>query len=180
MKLGLGLTDSDDELLDLVDQNDQVIGYSARRMIYAQQLSNFRVVNAFLINDRGQVWIPRRTKSKKLFPLCLDTSVGGHVMVGESYKQAFRRELQEELNLDLSQVPFKFLFKLVPHEQAVSAFMHVYLIKTNQAPNYNQDDFVSASWYDLAALQSLIKQGEPTKGDLPILLNMLQKADLSF
>lgn len=170
----------DQELIDLVDQNDQVVDQKDRMTVYDQNLSNFRVINAFLINDQGKIWIPRRTATKKLFPLCLDASVGGHVVSGETYDQAFKRELQEELNLNLSQVRFKFLTKLVPHIDLVSAFMHVYLIKTNQAPNYNQTDFTSAEWYSLLELKSLVEQNEPMKGDLPILINMLQTADLSF
>ena len=42
-----------DELLDIVDQNDQVIGQALRSEIYSQKLTNFRVVNAFLINKQG-------------------------------------------------------------------------------------------------------------------------------
>jgi isopentenyldiphosphate isomerase len=103
-----------DELLDIVDQNDEVIGQKYRAEIYAEKSSNFRVVNAFLINSWKQVWIPRRSPHKKLFPLCLDASVGGHVISGESYDQAFRRELQEELNIEVSHVSYRLLSKLTP------------------------------------------------------------------
>ena len=89
-----------DELLDLVDFNDQIIGTKLRSEVYAQNLNNFRVVNLFLSNDQNQLWIPRRTASKKLFPLSLDTSMGGHVSSGESYEEALKRELQEELGIE--------------------------------------------------------------------------------
>jgi isopentenyldiphosphate isomerase len=82
-----------DELLDIVDQNDKVIGRKLRSEIYENKMSNFRVVNAFLINDNGQLWIPRRSANKRIFPSCLDTSMGGHVSSGETYEDAFKREL---------------------------------------------------------------------------------------
>ena len=88
-----------EEILDLVSQEDIVIGQLPRSEVYNQKLSNFRAVTAFIINEQGQLWIPRRTKNKRIFPLCLDTSMGGHVEAGESYQQAFERELLEELNL---------------------------------------------------------------------------------
>jgi hypothetical protein len=47
-----------DELLDLVDENDQAIGQKLRSEIYHEKLSNFRVVNAFLINDQGTALDP--------------------------------------------------------------------------------------------------------------------------
>ena len=52
---------NEDELLDLVNEQDQVIGCRERGEIYKEGLTNFRVVNAFLVNDAGQLWIPRRT-----------------------------------------------------------------------------------------------------------------------
>lgn len=162
-----------DELIDLVDQNDQVIGQKYRSEIYSENVSNFRVINALLINSKKHVWIPRRSAHKKLFPLCLDASVGGHVAAGESYEQAFERELQEELNIELSQVQHQILAKLTPQDNGVSAYMHVYLIMTDKEPVYNTNDFISAAWYEISQLQSMIKKGEPTKGDLPILVNHL-------
>lgn len=65
----------------------------------AKGLSNFRVVNAFLVNPEGKLWIPKRTSDKRIFPDCLDVSMGGHVESGESYEQALERELAEELNI---------------------------------------------------------------------------------
>ena len=100
---------SEEELLDLVDEQDRVIGARFRSEIYRDGLNNFRAVNAFLVNDFGQLWIPRRTAAKRIFPLCLDMSVAGHVASGEDYLTAFRRELYEELNLVLDDVSWKFI-----------------------------------------------------------------------
>ena len=96
-------------------------------------------------------------------------------MSGESYQQAFERELQEELNMEISQLSHSLLAKLTPHQHNVSAYMHVYVIMTDKDPVYNQSDFVSAAWLSMAELQLLIKKGEPVKGDLPVLVNLLQE-----
>lgn len=162
-----------DELLDIVNEYDQVIGQKCRSEVYNQKLSSFRVINAFLINDQNQLLIPRRTKHKKLFPSCLDVSVGGHVTAGETYQQAFERELKEELNLNLVECDYTMIGKLTPHEHIVSAFMHFYVIKSSIMPDYNKDDFESACWMSIQELQEKIKQGEPSKGDLPILIDFL-------
>ncbi len=162
-----------DELLDIVDECDQVISQKFRSEIYEQQLSCFRVINAFLINDQQQLLIPRRTKYKKLFPLCLDASVGGHVMAGETYQQAFERELKEELNLNLTECDYAMIGKLTPHEHGVSAFMHFYMIESSIMPDYNKEDFESACWISVQELQEKIKKGESVKSDLPLLINFL-------
>ena len=59
------------EWLDLGDENDQVVGQIARDDAWAQRRA-VRVVNAFLVHRRGELWIPRRTASKRMFSGGLD------------------------------------------------------------------------------------------------------------
>lgn len=160
----------DDELLDLVDESDRVIGQMLRSKIAAEHLSNFRVINALIRNSKGELWIPRRTADKRLFPSCLDVSVGGHVESGETYDATFRREAQEELNLDINTVPYHLLGKLTPHEHAVSAFMQVYEITSDETPEYNRADFSEYEWIAPKAFLDRFLQGERVKGDLPLLV----------
>jgi isopentenyldiphosphate isomerase len=162
-----------DELLDIVDQEDQVIGQQLRSMIYENKLSNFRVVNAFLMNSKGELWIPRRTKEKRVFPLCLDASMGGHVTSGESYQQALVRELQEELGMDLQTVSYECIGALYPHKHKTSAFMRIYLIHTDKAPHYNTKDFLEYFWLMPHKVLDRIQAGDKCKGDLPCMIKYL-------
>ena len=73
-----------DELLDLVNEHDEVVGQVRRSEAWARRLP-VRGVNAFVRNSRGQLWFPRRTADKRHYPNCLDMSVGGHVESGEDY-----------------------------------------------------------------------------------------------
>lgn len=161
-----------DECLDLVDQNDAVIGQKKRSEIYAEHLSNFRVVNAFIINSKGELWIPRRTAHKKVFPLCLDMSVGGHVESGETYDETFKRETQEELNFDTDKYQVRLLGHLTPQKDGVSAFMNVYEIKMDETPDYNTEDFFEYLWLTPKALLERTISGEKVKSDLPKLVKI--------
>ena len=161
-----------DELLDLVDNSDRVIGQASRSEIYRLGLNNYRVINAFLVNDRGLLWIPRRSANKRIFPLCLDMSVGGHVISDESYEDAFRRELLEELNICLEMVSWRHLGYMTPHDHGVSAFMQVYEIRSNLVPAYNRDDFVEYSWVEPEEVLKQIGRGERAKDDLPKLIKI--------
>jgi isopentenyl-diphosphate delta-isomerase len=129
----------EDELLDVVDRDDHVIGQRRRSELYAENSSDFRAINVFLVNDQGQVWLPRRTVWKQLYPLCLDMSCAGHVKSGESYEDALKRELKEELNLDLEQVPCRLLGYLTPYDDGVSMFMKVYEIHDHRTPEWNRE-----------------------------------------
>ncbi len=159
-----------DEDLDLVNENDEVIGKEKRSIIYKNKMKNFRAVNVFLVNDEGKIWIPRRVKEKVVFPLSLDASVGGHVASGETYEEAFAREVKEELNLDLKDVKYKYLGHLSPHKDGTSAFQKVYEIRYNQDPNFNRDDYITYYWLTPQEIIDRLEHGDKAKGDLPILI----------
>ncbi|MBI1754692.1 NUDIX hydrolase [Candidatus Azambacteria bacterium] len=161
-----------DEFLDIVDENDTVVGKKKRSEVYAEHLSNFRVVNAFAVNSKGEMWIPRRSAGKRIFPLCLDMSMGGHVESGETYEDALKRETEEELNIDTDKADVRLLGHLTPQKDGVSAYMNVYEIKMDEASDYNKSDFVEYFWLTPKALFDRIANGEKTKGDLPKLVKI--------
>jgi isopentenyl-diphosphate delta-isomerase len=68
-----------DEWLDLVDENDVVIGKKLRSEVHAEKLHNYRAINVFIRNAKGELWIPRRTAHKQLYPLGLDFSCAGQL-----------------------------------------------------------------------------------------------------
>lgn len=161
-----------DEYLDLVNEQDEVIGRKLRSEVYAEGLSNFRVVNAFIVNAEGKLWLPRRVPNKRIFPLCLDMSMGGHVESGESYDQAFARETKEELSIDVGATSWRILGHLTPQDDEVSAFMNVYEMRSEETPLFNKDDFIESFWLTPEELFAKIAKGEKTKGDLPKLVKM--------
>lgn len=161
---------SNDEYLDLVDEGDNVIGKMRRSQVYAESRTNFRVVNAFIVNEGGLLWIPRRTADKRVFPCCLDMSMGGHVESGEHYHEAFRRELREELNLDPEVCSYRLMGKLTPHGHHVSAFMQVYEVRIRGEVAYNQADFTEAFWMTPQEVLDRLAAGDKSKDDLPRLI----------
>ena len=165
---------SDDEILDLVSQNDIVIGQEKRRNVHSKNLSNFRVINGFICNTQKHLWIPRRHPQKKLFPLHLDASVGGHVSSGETYEAAFKREAQEELNLNIDAFDHAPIARLTPHTHGTSAFMWVYIIRSDVAPNYNKNDFLEYYWLSIEGILKKISSGDKAKSDLPIILREIE------
>ncbi|WP_315941265.1 GNAT family N-acetyltransferase [Deinococcus sp. Marseille-Q6407] len=158
----------EEEWLDEVDERARVVGRVERQDHWnAPRPGRYvRVINAFVVNRAGQLWIPRRTRSKRSFPGCLDMSVGGHVGAGESYEAAFRRETREELNWDTDRLAWEDLGLFSPMEAPLSAFMHVYVIRSEEAPPYNPADFSGAEWLTPDELLARIAAGDPAKGDL--------------
>lgn len=162
-----------DEILDLVNEKDEVIGQKKRSEIYAKHLLGFRVINGFICNSEKKLWIPRRHAQKKLFPLHLDASVGGHVLTGENYEEAFSRETYEELGIKIHNTPHKKIARLTPHEHKTSAFMWIYIINSNTVPNYNTQDFTEYYWLSIDEFFERLSYGDKAKSDLiPILTHI--------
>jgi len=163
----------DAEILDLVDEEDRIIGQIERDAAYAQNKKNIRVVNGFVVNKEGKLWIPRRSSTKRIFPSGLDFSIGGHVDTGESYETAFERETHEELNIELKNTPYKPVGYLTPYKDGVNCFMKVYEIHSDTAPDYNKDDYVSYEWLTPEELLQKLDNGEISKADLPVVIKKL-------
>jgi isopentenyldiphosphate isomerase len=159
-----------EEILDLVNENDEVVEQKGRTEVHANQLTNYRVINCFIKRSDGKLWIPRRQSNKRLFPNCLDVSCGGHVSSGETYEEAFAKEMMEELNIDVTKTPYKELGTCRPHLDGTSAFMHVYEIESDEAPQYNPEDFTGYEWLSPLEVLTKLEAGDKSKDDLPRLI----------
>jgi len=87
------------ELIDVVDESDsdKVISQTEAGLAHLFRLRH-RTSNAFVFSPKGDLVLQRRVHNKR-FPLYL-TIFGGHVISGDSYKKAIKKEIQEELKLD--------------------------------------------------------------------------------
>jgi isopentenyldiphosphate isomerase len=89
---------SADELVDVVDENDRVIGRATRREMREQNLLH-RNASVICLTSNGEVFVHRRVHTKDVFPSLYDLFASGVVASGESYDTAAKRELGEELGV---------------------------------------------------------------------------------
>ena len=87
------------ELFDLVDADNRVIGTVARAQAHGDPSLRHRAVHVMVYDRRGALLLQKRAAAKDIQPGKWDTSVGGHLAVGESYPAAAVRETREELGL---------------------------------------------------------------------------------
>ncbi|MFK0214881.1 NUDIX domain-containing protein [Streptomyces sp. NPDC090298] len=87
-----------EEILDVVDEHDRVIGRAPRGEVYARGLIH-RCVFVRVRDAEGRVFVHRRTPTKLVFPSRYDMLVGGVVGAGETYDEAALREAEEELGV---------------------------------------------------------------------------------
>lgn len=93
----------DIELVDIVDADDRVID-TVPRAVMRRDVLRHRAVFILVRDPVGRVLIHRRSERKDIWPGWWDIAVGGVVAAGESYDEAARRELREEVGIDLEPV----------------------------------------------------------------------------
>ena len=156
-----------DELLDLVNEHDVVIGTVPRGQKPSSDQPVFlRAAELFIQNSRGQLWVPRRQKHKQIAPGGLDYSASGHIGAGESYTEGLNREAKEELNLQIDPKQLKFILKFPPTGAEKLFFRSVYLYYSDDVPRFNPEDFSEYYWLTPQELLSKLENGEPAKRSL--------------
>lgn len=167
------------ELLDVVNSQDEVIDTIHRRdMMSLRDTPDryLRVIEVFLQRPNDDIYLPRRSTEKKLFPGSLDHSAAGHMNRGESYEQALVREVKEELGIDTKPDDFEFIHKFSPSDD-LFYFRQFYLLRTDKEPRLSAEH-IEAVWLAPDRLQSFIEADILTKQtiyeDIPMLIDFLK------
>ncbi len=83
------------EYLDYYDEDGNYLGYKSRDEVHKEGLWH-NTVHCWLYEMDGSVYFQIRKDSGKFY-----TTASGHVLKGETIKDAFRREINEEIGLDI-------------------------------------------------------------------------------
>ena len=124
------------ERFPVVDKNDRILRYAQRSDVHGNNLLH-RAVHILILNQANDVYLQQRSRWKDRHPLKWDSSAAGHVTAGESYDETARRELQEELGVN---VPLRKILKLPSPARADHEFIWLYRggIRGNPIPNRNE------------------------------------------
>ena len=92
-------TNSPEEVLDVVDENDVVVARASRKKIHSNPPLLHREVGVLVYDENGRVLIQQRGRRKEQNALVWSWSAGGHVPSGFSPDGAAKKELMEEVGL---------------------------------------------------------------------------------
>jgi isopentenyl-diphosphate delta-isomerase type 1 len=145
-----------DELFDIVDGEDRVIGQAPRREVHARRL-NHRATHVLVHDGDGRVFLQRRSATKDTFPGCWDSSCSGHVDAGEDYETAARRELGEELGWHDASLPLRPLLKLSTSPATGYEFIQIYALGPVAGPfTLHPEEISEGRWLAPAEIRAWI------------------------
>lgn len=99
-----------EEIFDIVNERDEVISQAPRKEVHARGLWH-RAVHVLVFNQRGEVFLQKRSMLKDTAKGKWDSSSSGHLDSGEEYDDCAVRELREEIGLAVTKSPER-LFKV--------------------------------------------------------------------
>lgn len=119
-----------EEIFDVCDFNDQVIGQAPRSVVHRDKLLH-RAVHVFVLNSRNELLVQVRSATKDEFPHCYTSSASGHLSTGEGYQESAVRELEEEIGIA---APLEFLAKFTASEDFAWEHTVLYKARSDAVP----------------------------------------------
>jgi isopentenyldiphosphate isomerase len=134
-----------EEIFDVVNERDEVIGRATRREVHGTGLTH-RAVHVFVFNNRGEVFLQKRSMSKDSSPGLWDSSASGHLDCGEDYDACAVRELREEIGLEVSACPER-VFKIDACGQTGQEFVWLYQCSSNGPFVLHPEEIERGGWF---------------------------------
>ena len=134
-----------EEIFDVVNERDEVIGQKSRSEVHRLGLMH-RAVHVLVFNARGQVFLQKRSMTKDRQPGLWDSSASGHVDAGEDYEACAVRELREEIGLHLTTAPER-LFKLAASAETDQEHVWVYRCEAEGPFRLHPEEIERGDWF---------------------------------
>lgn len=97
--------------LEIINENDEVIGIDTRENIHKNGLLH-REVHVWFVTPDKKIILQRRGQEVETAPGLLDATAGGHVEPGTSYLESAIMEIKEETGLTIDEGELIFIGKI--------------------------------------------------------------------
>lgn len=113
-----------EEWFPLVNETGETIGKATRQECHSGSKLLHPVVHLHIFNEKGDLYLQKRSMSKDIQPGKWDTAVGGHIDYGETVEEALRREVREEVGITDFMPEFitRYVFESAIEKELVHTF----------------------------------------------------------
>jgi isopentenyldiphosphate isomerase len=158
------------ELVDIVDDDDNVIATVTRTEMRAGRLQH-RSVGIAVMSSDGRLLVHRRSLDKDVWPGWWDIAAGGVVASGETYDDAARRELQEELGVIGAELELVGQARFV--DDTVAELCRGYRVVHDGPFTFPDGEVIEARWVTFAELAEMRAVHQFLPDSIAVLLPLL-------
>jgi isopentenyldiphosphate isomerase len=147
-----------EEWFPVVDENGNTTGKALRSVCHdGKSMLLHPVVHLHLFNTKGKMYLQKRAKTKDIQPGKWDTSVGGHVSLGETTNEALNREAAEELGLKnfIPEFLGKYVWKSSREQELVNSFSTI----SDVLPEINTDEIEEGRFWSMKEIKENLGKG---------------------
>jgi isopentenyldiphosphate isomerase len=145
-----------EEIFDVVNERDEVIGRETRRETHRRNLLH-RAVHVLVFNARGELFLQKRSMKKDNHPGVWDSSASGHLDTGEEYDACAVRETREEIGLVLDRSPAR-LFKIEACPETGYEFVWLYTCESDGPFQLHPDEIERGGWFTLGEIGAWVRR----------------------
>ncbi len=167
------ITDNLEELFDVVDENNNVVGKATRGEVHTKGLWH-RAIHVLILNSKKEILLQKRSMTKELYKgYWIDTA--GHVDSGESYEETAKREMKEEIGIDTE---LEHLFDCTKYTGNDNEFIRVFLGHHDGPFEINKNEMDFVKFFPIKKIFEMIKTEKITPGTLSILKELEKHPEL--
>jgi len=142
------------EYFEVVNQQGEVLGVAPRSVCHGNPDLIHRVIHVLVFNNAGLFLLQKRSLSKDIQPGKWDTSVGGHLAVGETFEAAAYREMKEELSIQ--DVPIHYLYQYIWRTEVETELVRTFYCCFDGKILHNRDEIDEVRFWDMDSLVSKV------------------------
>ncbi len=149
-----GTIDNNKEMLDVINEEDEVIGQLTKKEIHDGINILHREIAVLVHGGNGNLLLQQRSFKKKYFPGKWTVTAVGHVLAGQTPEEAAHMELKEELGFD---TPLTFVEKrkYISGDHTSLGYLFIGKFPTGQMIIPDPDELEKAGFFDLDGIKKM-------------------------
>ncbi len=166
------------EFLDVVDENDKVIGRASRDKCHTKGLLH-RAVHVLILSSENEILLQKRSTKKDLYPGFWNSSVAGHVDAGETCEEAAKRETKEELGINVeAEEIFKVRKTYKGNGKIDNELITAYMARSDGPFDMDKNEVEFVRFFSFNEILKMMKSEKFTPGTVVIFNKLLTQKKL--
>ena len=143
-----------EEIFPLVDEQGNIIGQATRSQCHSGSKLLHPVIHLHVFNQKGQLFMQKRSASKDIQPDKWDSSVGGHIDLNETPAQAALREAGEEIGLH--NLTIQYIDKYIIETDIERELTYCFYTITDQLPQIDMKEVSDGRFWEIGEINEQV------------------------